>query len=122
MTENKLSGLLKNIGVRPNLKGYYYIREMLVLLQKEPDYKLIPLYMAIANRHGVKWISVERAARYAIEDVFTCNNAKELNRVFGGFRDVNTGKLANKEFLWTLLDYIQTEEREQHETTDCEMA
>lgn len=122
MEETRLSSLLKNIGISPKLKGYYYIRDMLQLMQEEPGRKVCALYEDVAGMHGVTWCNVEHSIRYAIERAFTKASAEELDAVFGSYRNVKTGMPANKEFLMTILDDIQTEERKRHETTDCEMA
>ena len=101
---------LKEIGVSPSVKGYYYLVEAIDAVIDDRD-KLTSickgLYADIAIRYQTKYSAVERCIRDAITNSYTHAPLKDIERVFGNTlmpgRDVPT----NKQYIATVADYIR---------------
>lgn len=125
----RLKKILKDLGIRPNLKGYSYIVAAVeYMLTKETftDLKIVnDVYVEVAKKLGKGKNSIERDIRYSIERMYNNCDPDAIAEVFGKDTNMWKGKLSNKEFLWTLADrfYDSREEgcESENETTDCEM-
>ena len=78
---SKISDVLLELRVRPNLRGYEYLKAAIELVLEDWDiiYKLGLIYQKIAEMYNVTPRSVGRAMRYAIvvrncvgKDLFWC--------------------------------------------------
>jgi two-component system response regulator (stage 0 sporulation protein A) len=120
--KNCVIDLLFQLGVRPNLKGFQYIRDAILILLKHhgDDYAMMKLYQAIAEQHGVTISRVERAIRHAIEVIYERGDMTKVEWLFG-YVDACKGKATNKEFLYALAERTSQME-ETDETVDCEVA
>jgi len=68
-TEQIVSDLIKSIGITPNLAGYNYLREAVLLAVEQPDrLKSVSksIYPLIAKEHGINVRNIDRAIRCAI--------------------------------------------------------
>ena len=65
--------LILQMGIQANLKGYSYLRKVVVLSAQNPELQCNQLYGIIAEMYGVKPKSVERAIHYAIELAYDVN-------------------------------------------------
>lgn len=126
--EREIKKTLKDLGIRPDLKGYWYISEsILYLLEhgKNEDTTVHSLYIAIAEKNNVAWTSVERCIRKCIERMFDSCGIDRIFDIFGESTRISKGILTNKEFLWTLAEHFYDSREEgcesENETTDCEM-
>lgn len=68
--EQVITGLIKNMGITPNITGFRYLREAVILSVGNPSVlnsvkKYI--YSSIANKHNTKERNVDRAIRGAIK-------------------------------------------------------
>lgn len=76
----RISKLLKQLGITPNLKGYLYLRQAIELGVQDPGvFNGITkrLYPYIAEKNHTTSTSVERTIRHAIDTVWSKGN-KEL--------------------------------------------
>ena len=100
---------LKEIGVSPSLKGYYYLVEAVDAVISDSN-KLTNickgLYADIARTYQTNYSAVERCIRDAIVNSYTHAPLDNIERVFGNTllpgRDVPT----NKQYIATVADYI----------------
>ena len=97
-----IAQFLNSLHVPPHLKGYRYLIEAVVLTiedRSSADAVTKELYPIIAKKHHVKWESVERNIRNAVELAW-----QRSGEYFPGF----TAKTrpANREFIITVADRI----------------
>lgn len=110
LLEQKVTQLLRNIGVPANIKGYHYLRRAIVLSVDNPEYleaitKL--LYPTIAKEYNTTPQRVERAIRHAIEVSFDRGDQDTLNEIFGFTVSYRKGKPTNSEFVAIITDDIR---------------
>ena len=101
--------LMKDLGIRPNLKGYRYAIDAVLYVVTQDDgmaFSATRVYQAVADRHGTTVTRVERGIRHAITRMYDTCEPDVLARVFGARTSIRKGKLTNKEFLWTLAEYF----------------
>lgn len=70
---DKVSNILEDININPELKGYYYLREAIILVYKDPSYKcamMERLFPDIGkkfdesnakNVHRCIWVAIDKA-------------------------------------------------------------
>lgn len=101
---------LKELGVSPSLKGYYYLVdavEATIVDRSKLTSICKGLYTDIAVNHQTKYSAVERCIRDAIVNSYTHAPLANIERVFCNTllpgRDVPT----NKQYIATVADYIR---------------
>lgn len=110
--EKRVSNLLREIGIPASIKGYYFIRDAIVL--SVDDESIIRygnvtkvLYPTLANKHKTTISKIERAIRHAVEVAWTRGNVDMLDALFGYTVNVDKGKPANSEFIALVADHIR---------------
>lgn len=110
-----ISRFLKDIGCPASILGYKYLKCALFYLLEQPKDRMerikivSEVYSMIAKSYNTTYRRVERNIRTAIENIF--NNYNPLiDTVFGYSTSYQKGKLTNKEFIWGIVDYLQTYE------------
>lgn len=104
--EYMVTAILRKIGIPANLRGFYYLREAIMMLIEGQEIlgavtKLI--YPAIAKKYGTSAASVERAIRHAI----TVAWGRSQGKVFGDRYDYNIDtKPSNSEFIACIADEL----------------
>ena len=81
-----VSNLLISIGIPPQLKGYSYLREAIILTFENKTYKdniTKKLYPKIAEIFETTSSKVERAIRNAIEIAWNTERYENINTIFG---------------------------------------
>ncbi len=109
--ESLISQMLQDIGIPPQLKGYGFIREALLLVIDEKyEIKGITkqIYPAIAKKFASTPSRVERSIRHSIEVAWNRGNMDTINRVFGYTINREKGKPTNSEFIAMIADRIKT--------------
>lgn len=108
--EKTVTTIMLDLGVPAHLKGYYYVREAIVLV--ELDWEMISsvtklLYPTIAKRYHTTPEKVERAIRNAIEVSWKKGNPNTFEDIFG--YSVQTGKIrpTNSEYIARIADKIR---------------
>lgn len=107
----KISVLLKVVGVSPANYGWRYIREAVNIVLEDAEainYITKRLYPNIARKYGVTAQSVERAIRYSIVDAFNIMPKDVAHNIFRNTIREND-KVTNSEFISTLAELINSE-------------
>lgn len=107
---SKIRDVLYQLGVRPDLLGYDYLKTAISLAME--DRTLIynttkGLYPAVAEKHHTTPSRTERAMRHAVEVAFDSYGEEELrNAVFGNSVGSNRGKPTNSHFIAAVVEYM----------------
>ena len=112
--EIDITNILLEIGMPAHIKGYQYIREVIMMFfadQNMLHYITKFLYPTIAKKYHTSSSSVERTIRHAIEVAWRRGNMESLEHVFGNTISANRGKPTNSEFMALLTDKLRLEYR-----------
>ncbi len=113
--ENKLAkyigDTLKKIGMRPNLLGFNYLLDLIMLLVRNgnafPYYNNMgKIYQQLADKYGNRPNCIERNIRNSIETAWICGDLDYINSLFGFSIRSDKGKPTNSEFIGFICDYI----------------
>lgn len=110
--KNRISALLKKLGIPANMLGYEYIREALLAMcteVREETIKYRKLYEKLAKKFDTNHGCIERNIRHAIEIAATRGDPDAMNHYFSYSMDSEKGKPTNGEFLATLADALKLE-------------
>ena len=107
-----LSNLLREVGIRPDLDGYTYLKEAVLMAHEDPN-KLNSftkeLYPAVAELCGTKPASVERSIRHALEVCFKNANNEAWLRYFKNCVSPRTGKVTSGAFIAAMVESLKEE-------------
>ena len=103
---------IKKVGITANVKGYYYLRDAILLVHN--NFELMShlttgLYASVAEKYNSTPQRVERAMRHAIESAWNRGDIRVLEDFFGYTIHDNKGKPTNGEFIAMLADKLNTE-------------
>lgn len=97
-TRTRTEDKLLELGITPNLGGFYCICEAVELIRKEPRTKTVEIYKKVGEKLGIGADSVDRrirvAASKADKNLIGLGNRKEIK---------------NSEFLFTLYVILRRE-------------
>ncbi|WP_462412905.1 sporulation transcription factor Spo0A [Neobacillus sp. Marseille-QA0830] len=109
--ELKITEILRSIGITANLKGYFFLREAIQMMDHD-EHSLgeswgltTAIYPAIARKHHTTVSRVERAIRHAIEVGWNRGNMDVLETLFG--HDQWKNKPSNGKFISLISDYLR---------------
>jgi len=108
--EMMITEIIHQIGVPAHIKGYYYLREAIMLSVKNSDIMNAVtkvLYPTVAKKHSTTSSRVERAIRHAIEVAWDRGNEDILNSYFGYTIHNGRGKPTNSEFIAMISDKLR---------------
>lgn len=108
-TERRISDSMIRLGIRPNLKGYQYLKTAIRMCMKdreELDGITKRLYPSVARKHGTTAEKVEHAIRHAIHTAWTKGNVEEQRAVFGYCFEEGKSP-TNSEFIMQMLEYLE---------------
>lgn len=112
--ERKVSSLLRDMGFKTNLKGYYYIPKAVSIICKSTipcDVSMTKtVYPMVSKAFGTTNSRVERAMRHSLECAFETGEKELIDKVFSCSVSPLKGKPTNSEFLFRLAEYISEEE------------
>jgi two-component system response regulator (stage 0 sporulation protein A) len=103
---------IKTVGITANVKGYYYLRDAILMVHDDFDlmsHLTAGLYARVADKHNSTPQRVERAMRHAIETAWNRGDIKVLEEFFGYTILDSKGKPTNGEFIAMLADKLSTE-------------
>ena len=98
----KIQGMLRELGVSTQLKGYPCLLEAILLAAQKPHLCRTltkELYPAVGKQLNIGAATVERTIRYAIEQAFSRCGAQVAAEYFGGVVHPQRGKPTNGEFI-----------------------
>ncbi|MDR1150468.1 MAG: sporulation transcription factor Spo0A [Clostridiales bacterium] len=110
--ESHVTNILHRVGVPAHIRGYYYIREGILLAVDNMDilnYVTKELYPTISKKFNTTSSRVERAIRHAIEVAWTRGKIDELDSFFGYTINNAKGKPTNSEFIALIADRLRLE-------------
>jgi two-component system response regulator (stage 0 sporulation protein A) len=103
---------IKTVGITANVKGYYYLRDAILMVHDNFDLMSCltsGLYAMVAKKYNSTPQRVERAMRHAIETAWNRGNLQVLEEFFGYTIHDSKGKPTNGEFIAMLADKLNTE-------------
>lgn len=96
--EHMVFGLLLELGISPNLKGFIYLSGCILAVYRDKGLGnniVAGLYADIANEHGTTPQSVERAIRHAIHRTKNHSGRRMARKYFGQDTVLTPKKLIN---------------------------
>lgn len=113
--ENKITAIIKEIGVPVHVKGYGYMKEAIQMVYEDVD--LLSsitkvLYPEIAKKCDTTGSRVERAIRHAIGLAWDRGNYEEVSKLFGYTTQHMKQKPTNSEFIAMVAEKIRLETAE----------
>lgn len=109
-TEVKISKILKQLGITPNILGYKYSKEAITMvLEDDTALRAITktLYPEIGKRFNATSSSVERAIRHAAQRMTIRGDLELIEEIFANSVSANTGYPTNSEFIACVVEYIK---------------
>ena len=108
--ERYITEIMLDIGVPAHLRGYYYLRDAILLSGKDMEVvssvtKL--LYPTIAKRFKTTDQKVERAIRNAIEVSWTRGNTETFEKMFGYSASSGRTRPTNSEYIARIADKVR---------------
>ncbi len=102
--------VMLDIGVPAHLKGYYYLRDAIMMAEKDAEVvtsitKL--MYPVIAKRYKTTDQKVERAIRNAVEISWSRGNTQTFSRLFGYSLQDGRPRPTNSEYIARVADKIR---------------
>ena len=110
--EMKVTGVVHNVGIPANIKGYSYLRDAIMMTIRDSEMMHAvtkQLYPEVAKRHKTTSSRVERAIRHAIEVACTRGNEEFFYKLFGYTVSTLKGKPTNSEFIALIADKLRLE-------------
>ena len=108
--EMMITEIIHQIGVPAHIKGYYYLRDSIMLSVENSDIMSSItkcLYPTVAKMHLTTASRVERAIRHAIEVAWDRGDIDILNSFFGYTVHNGRGKPTNSEFIAMIADKLR---------------
>jgi two-component system response regulator (stage 0 sporulation protein A) len=112
--ELKVTGVIHNVGIPANIKGYSYLRDAIMMTIRDSEMMHAvtkQLYPEVAKRHKTTSSRVERAIRHAIEVAWDRGDVEVLTSYFGYTINSGRGKPTNSEFIAMIADKLRLEQR-----------
>lgn len=108
--ERYITGIMLDIGVPAHLKGYFYLRDAILLSGKDMNVvgsvtKL--LYPTIAKRFHTTDQKVERAIRNVIEVSWARGNTNTFQEMFGYSPLTGRSRPTNSEYIARIADKVR---------------
>lgn len=115
-TERYVSRLMLELGIPAHLRGYYYLREAVLL--SVDDMELVGsvtklLYPVIARAYKTTLQRVERAIRNAIEVSWERGNPAVFEDLFGFSRRTGSPRPTNSEYIARIADKVRMDQGEE---------
>lgn len=109
--ENKkrITKLLHDIGITPNLKGFRYLRSAVTMvLEDEGVIEAVTkiIYPEIAKEYKTTPVRAERAIRHAVETAWERDNGNNIKTVFN--LPISTKRPTNSEFIGLASEYLKS--------------
>lgn len=107
---DKIDEILTRFGIRSNLHGYEYIKNMVILINGNRKLLyggMMRLYEEVAYMNDTTIYNVESCIRGAVESAFEEGNSEDLYELFGNTIHKDKGKPTNKQFISMILEYIE---------------
>lgn len=115
--EIKIKKTLQEMGVTPDIKGYHYLTEAIVIKERanqknDFDKGTIEIYNEVAGVFGATQTRVERAMRHAVEKCFENMNPL-AEKIFGPVISKKSSKVTVSCFVAMMAEYLEYPESEE---------
>ncbi|HOZ53898.1 MAG TPA: sporulation initiation factor Spo0A C-terminal domain-containing protein [Bacilli bacterium] len=100
--------VLHKFGISRNLKGYKYIEESVSYINEDSSIFIKDIYKKLSETNNTNYFNIERAIRNAIEVGSKKGDTLYYEKIFGYTVDYNKAKPTNKQFLFTLYEYLNS--------------
>ncbi|QQK75930.1 sporulation transcription factor Spo0A [Salicibibacter cibarius] len=112
--DQRITGIIHEIGVPAHIKGYMYMREAITMVYN--NIELLgsitkELYPDIAKKYNTTASRVERAIRHAIEVAWSRGNIDSISHYFGYTVSMSKAKPTNSEFIAMVADKLRIEHK-----------
>lgn len=105
--ELKISDILRSIGIPANLKGYFFLREAIQMINNGSEISFSKvIYPAIASKYHTTPSRVERAIRHAIEVGWNRGGIEQLDFIFGNTVSPLKGRPTNGVFIGFIAEHL----------------
>ena len=107
--DEKISLILIKVGIVPNVKGYRYLRDAVLIAMDNMDVMngiTKKLYPMVAENFDTSSSRVERAIRHAIEIAANSGKMENINALFGMKIYAKNERPTNSEFIALLADRL----------------
>ena len=107
--DEKISRILIKVGIVPNVKGYRYLRDAVLIAMDNMDVMnsiTKGLYPMVAENFDTSSSRVERAIRHAIEIATNSGKREHINALFGMKIYAKNERPTNSEFIALLADRL----------------
>ena len=115
ITEHDVSTIIKRIGIPCSILGYEYIIKAVMYIvecKREDEARRISItkevYPHVSKICNTTNCRVERCIRHAIELAMGRGDMNVIEDIFGYSYDSVKGKPTNKEFLYSMVDFLNT--------------
>lgn len=108
--EQKISSILNNTGIFPNLKGYKYLKSAIIYGYKDEgalEGVTKVLYPRIARENNTTGDRVERAIRHAIESAWNKYGGNDFYTKMGFPERDSKQRPTNSEYIYAVLEYLK---------------
>lgn len=112
-TYEKISEMLKNLGIAPDKNGFHYLRKAIYECYLKPELLTSitkEIYPLVSKAFDKKESCIERSMRSAIETGWDRGNYEYSNELFKNCVDFYKSKPTNGEFIAILVDKLLIEE------------
>ncbi|MFB3163499.1 sporulation transcription factor Spo0A [Neobacillus sp. 179-J 1A1 HS] len=108
--ELKISDILRSIGIPANLKGYFFLREAIQMINNgsETSFSKV-IYPAIASKYHTTPSRVERGIRHAIEVGWNRGSIDQLDFLFGNTVSPLKGRPTNGVFIALIAEHLRVQ-------------
>ncbi len=107
--DERVSNILIKVGIIPNVKGYRYLRDAVLIAMDNMDVMnsiTKRLYPMVAENFDTSSSRVERAIRHAIEIATNSGKMENINALFGMKIYAKNERPTNSEFIALLADRL----------------
>ena len=106
--KKKIYEILNELGVPFYVSGREILASAIELVyEKGRMGTTTELYPTLGNLFNISPSKIEHRIRYAIERCFESAGTESVEKIFGNTLSLKTGKLANTEFIYGVVEYLK---------------
>ena len=106
---HKITEILFNLGIKPKMLGFDYLRYAVILQTENENLKLGEIYKTIAVDFHTKPHSVERGIRNAITAAHNSGGLLSINEYYDMIIYTNGEKFTNSELIAIITEIVNLE-------------
>lgn len=106
---HKVTEIILNLGIKPKMLGFDYLRYAVILQTANESLKLSEIYDQIATVYNTKPHSVERGIRNAITSAHNSGGLLSINDYYDNIIYNNGNKYTNSELISMIAEIVNLE-------------